>query len=710
MNKSLASIGINFDIIFERHNLIMMVFDFKSLEIIEINAAGREYYKIAGEGKLATVDQIYNIEKSRLLGLIDDALENYPNVYKIKQVSDDGIKRYVDIHLQTTENSKLAYAIEEDVTARVINKKDVLSRDEILHMVSNSATTAITEQDLSIAIQKILSEIGKTFEVSRVFIMKLIKNGGRFEQQYEWFDSKRCGFALDKIMQSKSMPVEFERIAKLLSSGNTFSSNQNVLSKQIQQDEKIPNLIKSFVQVPIHINDAWWGFIGLDDCQSERDWENDELEAMIAISSIISSMLYKERQRKDLETTKMNYDLAVKSGSIGLWQWDKEAELIIFDKILKEQYGLEELSGKLSTMEWMQFIHQEDRDRIINYFGELFKVGDENFKFDHRMEVALRENLWFLVRGKIFYDDNGIPFKIIGTSTNISELKQAEQQINDLNKSLENKVKDRTSRLEFVLKELQGEIEIRKTISDELLVAKEDLLVALDTEKELSELKSRFISMVSHEYRTPLTVILSSVSIIDYYYDKLDKEDIDLHLSKIKSSVQKMTNLLEDIIIISKDTAGKIEVVKKEINVVELCRSALDEIAYIDHKQHSFDFIHHASDFVWQTDEKLLTHVLTNLLSNATKYSAINTRIKIEFVPGIDEIIFKITDSGIGIPKEEEDKIFEPFFRCKNAENIPGTGLGLSISQKFSHLLGGDITFESEYKKGSTFTLKLKAN
>jgi signal transduction histidine kinase len=577
-------------------------------------------------------------------------------------------------------------------------------------MVSNSATTAITEQDLSIAIQKILSEIGKTFEVSRVFIMKLIKNGGRFEQQYEWFDSKRCGFALDKIMQSKSMPVEFERIAKLLSSGNTFSSNQNVLSKQIQQDEKIPNLIKSFVQVPIHINDAWWGFIGLDDCQSERDWENDELEAMIAISSIISSMLYKERQRKDLETTKMNYDLAVKSGSIGLWQWDKEAELIIFDKILKEQYGLEELSGKLSTMEWMQFIHQEDRDRIINYFGELFKVGDENFKFDHRMEVALRENLWFLVRGKIFYDDNGIPFKIIGTSTNISELKQAEQQINDLNKSLENKVKDRTSRLEFVLKELQGEIEIRKTISDELLVAKEDLLVALDTEKELSELKSRFISMVSHEYRTPLTVILSSVSIIDYYYDKLDKEDIDLHLSKIKSSVQKMTNLLEDIIIISKDTAGKIEVVKKEINVVELCRSALDEIAYIDHKQHSFDFIHHASDFVWQTDEKLLTHVLTNLLSNATKYSAINTRIKIEFVPGIDEIIFKITDSGIGIPKEEEDKIFEPFFRCKNAENIPGTGLGLSISQKFSHLLGGDITFESEYKKGSTFTLKLKAN
>lgn len=701
--------NIDFQEIFRHHNIIMITIATDTLEIIDINNAGKKYYTTGEYKSPYFLNELYDIDKYKLSGLIHDALENEPNLFKISQQDDSG-KRYVDVHIKNTNLKNIAFLMEEDVTDRVINKKNVHARDEILHIIASSAKSAIASVDIESATKKILENIGLALEVSRAFIFEF--KGSKEEltlyRKIDWRNESAGNKEfVEKIPFFPLNPLT-RRIYKLIESGNIYISTRSQVRKE-KNEEFFPQNVESMLLVPIHVGNRPWGIIGVDDCFEEREWELDDIESLNAVSGIFASMIMKEKQTKDLAKTKMSFDLAVSAGKIGLWQWNGEEDTVLLDENMREQFGVEDFPENLSEGSWTKLIYKEDLEKINKYFQKRIEEKHRDFSFEHRYRNDKNEILWFYSRGRIFYTE-GLPTKIISSCTNITELKNAQEKIEQLNHSLEEKVKDRTARLEYVLKELQGEIDIRKTISEELMAAKDELSDLLIKEKDLNELKSRFISMVSHEYRTPLTVILSSVSIMEMYGEKLTEKEIGHHLTKIKNSIQKMTTLLEDIILISKEEAGKIEVVKKEVNVVEICRKVLDDISYIDNKQHSFDFIHHASEYIWETDEKLLSHVLSNLLSNAMKYSPVNSTVKFEFMPGINDVTFRITDSGIGIPKEEHDKMFEPFFRCKNAENIPGTGLGLSISKKFSRLLGGDITFNSVYKKGSTFIVKLKSN
>ena len=234
----------------------------------------------------------------------------------------------------------------------------------------------------------------------------------------------------------------------------------------------------------------------------------------------------------------------------------------------------------------------------------------------------------------------------------------------------------------------------------------EDMRNALTQEKELNELKSRFISMTSHEFRTPLATILSSSELLEHYSHKWTKEKQTSHLHRIQTAVHHMTGLLNDVLLLGKAEAGKLNFKPKPIDFNEFCRELVEEIQ-LTTNTHQILFTCDRSSLNAEADAKLLRQILNNLLSNAIKYSPESDKVSFDVIHQQKEVILKIQDYGIGVPEEEQHKLFDSFHRANNVGSISGTGLGLAIVKKAVELHGGQIEFESKLNVGTTFTIAL---
>jgi two-component system, OmpR family, sensor histidine kinase VicK len=237
-----------------------------------------------------------------------------------------------------------------------------------------------------------------------------------------------------------------------------------------------------------------------------------------------------------------------------------------------------------------------------------------------------------------------------------------------------------------------------------------EMLKALERERELRELKSDFVSMASHEFRNPLTAILASTELLEKYSHRWTEEKKLKHYRRIESSVKRMTELVEDVLLISKAEAGKLEFNPQPIILKSFCRNLVGEIQLSIGKQHRISFIYSGQVNPVEIDEKLLIQILNNLLTNAIKYSPQETIVRFSCNCQQQEVTFEIQDEGIGIPVEDQQRLFESFHRAKNVGNIPGTGLGLAIVQKSVKLHGGKISLVSEVGVGTIFKVILPLN
>ncbi|OKH19048.1 ATP-binding protein [[Limnothrix rosea] IAM M-220] len=239
--------------------------------------------------------------------------------------------------------------------------------------------------------------------------------------------------------------------------------------------------------------------------------------------------------------------------------------------------------------------------------------------------------------------------------------------------------------------------------------AEERMLAALEKERQVSELQSRFVSTASHEFRTPLTGILSSTELLQVYWDKLTHEEQQEYLAQIYDSAMLMRNLMNDVLLVSKAEAGRMQFNPEEIQVVDRIKELLQQIKKRINKHHKVelktDNIH--SDKEYRLDPKLLQLIFTNIVSNAMKYSPENSRIEVEISEKNDCINFRIKDEGESIPLEDQPYVFDSFRRGKNTHDIPGTGLGLNIVKHCIDLHGGKISFVSESGVGTCFDFLL---
>ncbi|KOP23598.1 hypothetical protein AMR41_25800 [Hapalosiphon sp. MRB220] len=241
--------------------------------------------------------------------------------------------------------------------------------------------------------------------------------------------------------------------------------------------------------------------------------------------------------------------------------------------------------------------------------------------------------------------------------------------------------------------------------------AEQELRIALEKEKELNELKSRFITITSHEFRTPLTTILSSSELLEHYHHKWTQEKQLSHIHRIKTSVKHMTDMLNDVLVIGKAEAGRLDFKPTSLDLVEYCRDLIQEFQHGDdmgdETENAIAFDCEYESMCCRVDKNLLGHILRNLLTNAIKYSVNGGIVKFTLTEQKNRIVLEIKDQGIGIPKEDLPLLFDSFHRAANVGNIPGTGLGLSIVKKCVDLHQGEIFVESNVGVGTKFTVIL---
>ncbi|MEI6184364.1 MAG: PAS domain-containing sensor histidine kinase [Bacteroidota bacterium] len=277
-------------------------------------------------------------------------------------------------------------------------------------------------------------------------------------------------------------------------------------------------------------------------------------------------------------------------------------------------------------------------------------------------------------------------------------------------KQIEDAVVHQRNELEKLTNELEKRVRNRTMILEEALHdlenSREELSAALEKEKELNELKSRFVSMASHEFRTPLATILSSLSLVNKYSELNDTTNQTKHINRIKTSVSHLTEILNDTLSISRLEEGKVLMTYTHFDLEIFIGETLQELQAIAKKGQQITYTHNGIKKIFM-DIKILKQIIFNLVSNAIKFSPDNSVIEIYTQAYPSNLTLQITDNGIGIPEEDKEHMFERFFRAQNATNVQGTGLGLNIVAKFVELLKGNITFESQYGKGTTFFIKL---
>lgn len=279
----------------------------------------------------------------------------------------------------------------------------------------------------------------------------------------------------------------------------------------------------------------------------------------------------------------------------------------------------------------------------------------------------------------------------------ITDRKMNEIALRQANELLELKVQERTEDLQILVCKLRDEVAEREK-------AEMDVRRTLAKEMELNDLKSKFVSLVSHEFRTPLTIIRSAAQVLQKYYAQIQREQVDNYLNRIVYTVDNMTDLMENVLFIGKTDSSKFTFNPKTINVQELIQSIIDDAKFNNNVANEILLSSNLKTVQYQLDEVLIRQILLNLITNAIKYSKDDGQIIVSLDETVDNLNIAVQDFGIGIPEAEQEKIFEQFYRGSNVGIINGTGLGMTVVLRSLNLHNGKIEVRSKINEGTTFT------
>jgi len=431
--------------------------------------------------------------------------------------------------------------------------------------------------------------------------------------------------------------------------------------------------------------------------------------SLIAICTVwtVVSFMYRQKRyiAKELKD-KARLDAMFENATEGMLMVNQAGEIVMFNAYAEHLFGYhrDELIGsRIEKLIPARFAEQhvahrghynaEPRNRPMGAGLELYALRKDGHEFP--VEISLG----------YFESDNETV--VIAFVNDISERRKAAEQIRAeqertkrLNEELERRVAQRTGDLEVALERL-------KTTNESLRLMEVNLLKALEKERELGELKSRFVTTASHEFRTPLSTILSSLFLLENYGREEYEQAKAAHISRIKRAVNNMTSILNDFLSLSKVEEGKVEPIYTEIDIRRRIAEIMDEMEAVKKRGQTLRYVHEGSTDEIRIDEQFLRNILINLVSNAIKFSGEDGRIAVTSRILEGKLIVQVTDNGMGIPEEEQKHLFNRFFRARNVQNISGTGLGLHIVKRYVDMMNGTISLTGSGPEGTTFTVEV---
>lgn len=401
------------------------------------------------------------------------------------------------------------------------------------------------------------------------------------------------------------------------------------------------------------------------------------------------------------------------SSAEGIIMVDKDGKILMANPVSERIFGYN--AGELMNLQMENLLPQRFRHKHTDYRRQFNEHPQpRRMGVGRDLMAARKDGTEFPVEVSLSHKVINDNFVVIAFIIDITErkkaeeaLKRSEEQLIIYAAELEKKVKARTEALDKTIRQLE---KVNLDLQEQIAVrkkAEEEARKSLEKERELNELKSKFVSIASHEFRTPLSTILSSSSLIKQYLEKGDVGKAEKHTNRIKSSVNHLTSILNDFLSLGKLEEGKIEIIKESVQLAKFFSEIQEDMRLLMKPGQSFVFNTEGPEQTIDSDPRVLRNIFLNLISNAIKYSGEGKKVYITVAFSDSNVIIRIKDEGIGIPEGETKHIFDRFFRASNATNIQGTGLGLNIVKRYVDLLDGDITFSSEPDKGSSFIVTL---
>ncbi|MBS1532258.1 MAG: PAS domain S-box protein [Bacteroidetes bacterium] len=404
--------------------------------------------------------------------------------------------------------------------------------------------------------------------------------------------------------------------------------------------------------------------------------------------AFINDITAHEHAKDQLRASEQNMRTLIEHTPAAIAMFDREMRYIAISKRFLKDYQLDS-PNIIGMSHYDVFPEIPERWRELHrrcLAGESSYCDEEQFV---RQDGSIDWLQWELCP---WYAADGTIGGIILFSELITKHKISQKTLHDYATDLGVKVKEKTESLEKAVNELQS--------------AKDELSESLEKEKELGQLKSRFVSMASHEFRTPLTTILLSANLIDKYANPNANPNITQHTGKIKKATFNLTSILDDFLSLEKLETGHIKASFTNFDIVKFAEDITEEMQLAAKQGQHIVYSARGGERIVHLDEKLLRNCIINLISNAIKYSGERTIIEFETEITDNEYIVSVCDDGIGIPESEQKHLFEAFFRAHNTGNIPGTGLGLNIVARYVKLMKGRIEFKSEVNTGTCFVLR----
>jgi PAS domain S-box-containing protein len=659
----------------------------------------------------------------------------------------------------------------------------------LLLSISKANNHLLKEQSIDNALNFCITDIGKGQDIDRCYIFKNETENGILKLYYthEW-----CNDDIVPYIDSPELngipydvfPGLLETLSKDESMHGLVRESDNDFFRETMEMQDI----KSYLFTPIFSNNQFWGWIGYDDCKTERRWTEEEVYALHSIAKNIGIRLNQDKIIAKLESTLEKFDFYMEGSKQAMWEWNLETDVTNFSYNWEGILGYKENEMIQNLEFWKKNIYPEDLIQIELKLKNYIEGKSDSYKGTARMIHKDGHLVWIKYSGLIRKNKDGKPIKIIGTYIDISEIKEAENQLElseekfrfiaenttdlicqhsiDLNYTYvsssceeilgykpeellnkkpiefihpddielvknhhENLIKHSKNpivnfryrkkdgsyiwleaQIKLIFDEKNKIIGIQSCNRDisERIKAAEEMETALLKERKFNELKSKFVSMASHQFRTPLTVIYSNAELLEMKVQKMENKltkSINLISERIKSEVERMTELMNNILVFGKYELQETKKDIKSIDFTDFIEKLIETYFNNEPDDRKIKLCVEGEKRHFLTDETLMLHIITNLISNAFKYSEKKPEPQITIKYLSTEIQIEIKDHGIGIPEKDIQNLYTSFFRAKNTSTIKGSGLGLVIVKQFTEFLNGTITLNSKENIGTTIIL-----